>query len=63
MTLERRGVDLAHIVAWLGDDEPDECAIEALHARGVEARFGMFGDATRTSPRGARRALQSVAVE
>lgn len=42
-TLERRGVDLARIVAWLGIEELDVTLLEALNARGVEARFGMFG--------------------
>ena len=41
--LERRGVDLAHVVAWTGDDEPDRALNIALAERGVEARFGMFG--------------------
>lgn len=41
-TLERRGVDLAHIVAWLGDEELDEDLLRALNARGVEGRWGLF---------------------
>lgn len=41
-TLEQRGVDLAHIVAWLGDDELDEALLQALNARGVEGRWGLF---------------------
>lgn len=41
-TLERRGVDLSHIVAWLGDDQFSEDLVEALAARGVESRVGMF---------------------
>ncbi len=41
-TLERRGVDLAHIVAWLGDEELDEDLLQALNARGVEGRWGLF---------------------
>ena len=41
--LERRGVDLAHVVAWTGDDEPNSALNVALAQRGVEARFGMFG--------------------
>ena len=41
-TLERRGVDLTHVVAWLGDEEFSEDLVEALAARGVEARVGMF---------------------
>lgn len=42
--LERRGVKLSHIVAWVGADAPDASLVEALAARGVEARFGMFGE-------------------
>lgn len=41
-TLERRGVDLARIVAWLGDDDLDHALLAALNARGVEARWGVF---------------------
>ena len=40
--LQRRGVDLTRIAAWLGDDQFDEDLVEALAARGVESRFGMF---------------------
>jgi hypothetical protein len=41
-TLERRGVDLSRIVAWLGDEEFSEDLVEALARRGVESRVGMF---------------------
>lgn len=41
-TLERRGVDLTHIVAWLGDEGLDRGLLAALNARGVEARWGLF---------------------
>lgn len=41
-TLERRGIDLSNIVAWLGDEEFSEDLVEALAARGVESRVGMF---------------------
>jgi glycerophosphoryl diester phosphodiesterase len=41
-TLERRGVDLTHIVAWLGDDALDRDLLQALNARDVEARWGLF---------------------
>ncbi len=41
-TLERRGVDLTHIVAWLGDEEVDEGLLQALNGRGVEGRWGLF---------------------
>jgi glycerophosphoryl diester phosphodiesterase len=40
--LERRGVDLSHIVAWLGTDPFDEELVKALAVRGVESRGGMF---------------------
>lgn len=40
--LERRGVDLSHVVAWTGDEEPDPALNHALAERGVEVRFGMF---------------------
>jgi glycerophosphoryl diester phosphodiesterase len=43
--LERRHVDLAHVVAWTGDEEPNSALNIALAQRGVEARFGMFGRA------------------
>lgn len=42
-TLERRGVDLTHVVAWLGDEALDADLLEALNARGVEGRWGLFG--------------------
>lgn len=42
-TLERRGVNLNQVVAWLGDEEFSEDLVEALASRGVESRVGMFG--------------------
>ena len=42
-TLERRGVNLANIVAWTGADEPNSALNVALAQRGVEARFGTLG--------------------
>jgi glycerophosphoryl diester phosphodiesterase len=42
-TLESRGVDLSHIVAWTGTDEPNSGLNVALAARGVEASFGTIG--------------------
>jgi len=61
-TLERRGVDLNRIVAWVGSDAPAASLLEALTARGVEARLGMFGDGRDFS--NARRAgAQIVAVD
>ncbi len=60
--LERRGVDLNHIVAWVGSDAPSPSLIRALAARGVEARFGMFG-AERDYSNAARIGAQIVAVD
>jgi glycerophosphoryl diester phosphodiesterase len=41
-TLERRGVQLSRVVAWLGDEGLDSALLEALNERGVEARWGLF---------------------
>lgn len=60
--LERRGVDLRRIVAWVGSQEPDASLVRALAARGVETRVGMFGDA-RDYARAARMGVQIVAVD
>ncbi len=60
--LERRGVDLNHIVAWIGTDAPPASLAQALSARGVEARFGMFGD-NRDFSNAARTGAQIVAVD
>ncbi len=60
--LERRGVDLNHIVAWVGTYEPSPALIEALTARGVEARFGMFGEG-RNYANALRAGVQIVAVD
>lgn len=61
-TLQRRGVDLARIVAWAGADAPPRALVDALAARGVETRFGMFGEARDYA--GATRArAQIVAVD
>ncbi|MEZ5959612.1 MAG: glycerophosphodiester phosphodiesterase family protein [Hyphomonadaceae bacterium] len=43
-TLDRRGVDLTRIVAWTGTETPSASLVESLAARGVETRFGMFGE-------------------
>ncbi|MBX3428003.1 MAG: glycerophosphodiester phosphodiesterase family protein [Hyphomonadaceae bacterium] len=61
-TLDRRGVDLARIVAWTGTDTPPASLVEALAARGVETRFGMFGEG-RNYADAARAHAQIVAVE
>lgn len=61
-TLERRGVDLDRIVAWVGSDAPSRSLLDALAARGVEARFGMFGDG-RDFGNARRTGAQVVAVD
>jgi glycerophosphoryl diester phosphodiesterase len=61
-TLERRGVDLTRIVAWTGTDAPDASLVEALGARGVETRFGMFGEG-RDYASARRSGAQIVAVD
>lgn len=60
--LERRGVNLNYIVAWVGGGAPARSLIEALAARGVETRFGMFG-AERDYSNAARIGAQIVAVD
>lgn len=60
--LERRGVDLTRIVAWVGTDTPPASLVQALSARGVETRFGMFGE-RRNYTEAARAHVQMVAVE
>ncbi len=60
--LERRGVNLDHIVAWVGSDAPSQSLVEALAARGVETRFGMFGE-ERDYSNAARIGAQIVAVD
>lgn len=42
-TLERRGLDLTHIVAWLGVNGVNVDLLEALNERGIEVRVGDFG--------------------
>ena len=62
--LARRGVDLAHVVAWTGDDEPNSALNVALAQRGVEARFGMFRNAvTSEAPAYAETGLQSISTD
>lgn len=41
--LVRRHVDLHHVVAWTGTDEPNSALNAALAARGVEVEFGTLG--------------------
>ena len=61
-TLDRRGVDLTRIVAWVGTNTPPASLVEALAARGVETRFGMFGE-DRNYTDAARAHAQIVAVD
>lgn len=61
-TLDRRGVDLTRIVAWVGTDTPPASLVEALAARGVETRFGMFGEG-RDYANAIRANAQIVAVD
>ncbi|MEZ5957711.1 MAG: glycerophosphodiester phosphodiesterase family protein [Hyphomonadaceae bacterium] len=61
-TLDRRGVDLTRIVAWVGTDTPPAFLVEALAARGVETRFGMFGEG-RNYADAVRASAQIVAVD
>lgn len=44
--LVRRGVDLAHVVAWTGTDEPNAALNIAFNQRGVEVEFGTLGGHT-----------------
>ncbi|WP_395647239.1 glycerophosphodiester phosphodiesterase family protein [Terricaulis sp.] len=60
--LERRGVDLSHIVAWTGDEEPDEGLNQALAARGVEARLGIFNSGVAPAEAAAT-GLQSISTD
>lgn len=61
-TLERRNVDLTRIVAWTGTDTPAASLVSALAERGVETRFGMFGQG-RNYAEAVRAHAQIVAVE
>jgi glycerophosphoryl diester phosphodiesterase len=60
--LERRNVDLSRIVAWVGTNAPDSALVQALAARGVETRFGMFGEG-RDYANAVRSGAQIVAVD
>jgi glycerophosphoryl diester phosphodiesterase len=60
--LERRGVDLTRIVAWTGASAPGTSLVRALTERGVEARFGMFGN-NRNYADAIRAGAQIVAVD
>lgn len=60
-TLERRGVDLRRIVAWVGTDALDRDLLAALKARGVETRWGRF-DRRADFAEAAEAGVQGVAV-
>lgn len=60
--LERRGVNLGNIIAWTGTDAPQPSLVEALAARGVEIRFGMFGEG-RDYANARRARAQIIAVD
>ncbi len=63
-TLERRGVDLSRIVAWIGTGTPDAGLIDALNARGIEARLGVFGASRNGAFEGAaREGVSIIAVD
>jgi hypothetical protein len=59
--MARRGVDLSHIVAWLGDEALDRTLLRVLNARGVEARWGVF-DRYADFAAAAEAGVQGVAV-
>lgn len=60
--LERRHVDLSHVVAWTGDDAPDQSLNQALAARGVEARLGIFSSGVAPTEAAAA-GLQSISTD
>lgn len=59
--LEQRGVELSHVVAWLGDDQLDRDLLAAINARGVEARWGLF-DRQSNFAAAAEAGVESIAV-
>lgn len=62
--LASRGVDLSHVVAWTGDEEPNSALNVALAQRGVEARFGMFRSAVSSeAPAHAETGLQIISTD
>jgi len=61
-TLERRGVDISRIVAWVGTNTPDAGLVRTLAERGVETRAGMFGEG-RDFSNAPRNGVQIVAVD
>ena len=41
--LEAAGVDMDHVIAWLGTNNPNPRAFQALGSRGIESAFGTLG--------------------
>ena len=41
--LEAAGVDMDHVIAWLGTNNPNPRAFQALASRGIESAFGTLG--------------------
>ncbi len=60
--LVRRGVDLAHAVAWTGTDEPNAALNIALNQRGVEVEFGTLGGHTSWDARFANEGREQYAA-
>lgn len=60
--LERRGVQLSHVVAWTGVDEPNSALNVALAEAGVETRFGTLGGTNSWDARFARAHQDQYAV-
>lgn len=60
--LERRGVDLAKVLAWTGVEEPNAALNIALAARGVEVMFGTLGGGNSWDQRFAREGRDQYAA-
>ncbi len=41
--LERGGIDMNNVIAWMGTREPNTRAFEAIGSRGIETAFGTLG--------------------
>ncbi|MFT3728566.1 MAG: glycerophosphodiester phosphodiesterase family protein [Terricaulis sp.] len=60
--LVHRRVDLTHVVAWIGTDEPDRALNAALAQRGVEVEFGTLGGRSSWDARFARDGREQYAA-